>query len=64
MARKTMNQAITVAVGVEMKNDPNVLVFSEEVGVNGGVFRATESIQAEFGEGRVMDTTLAESGIG
>ena len=47
-----------------MKNDPNVLVFGEDVGVNGGVFRATEGLQAEFGEDRVMDTPLAESGIG
>ncbi|MBE4071334.1 pyruvate dehydrogenase complex E1 component subunit beta, partial [Vibrio parahaemolyticus] len=40
------------------------LVFGEDVGVNGGVFRATEGLQAEFGEDRVMDTPLAESGIG
>lgn len=60
----TMIQAITDALRVEMKNDPNVLVFGEDVGVNGGVFRATEGLQAEFGEDRVMDTPLAESGIG
>lgn len=59
-----MIQAITDALRVEMKNDPNVLVFGEDVGVNGGVFRATEGLQAEFGEDRVMDTPLAESGIG
>ncbi|MDM5189679.1 pyruvate dehydrogenase complex E1 component subunit beta [Bacillus sp. DX4.1] len=64
MAQMTMIQAITDALRVEMKNDPNVLVFGEDVGVNGGVFRATEGLQAEFGEGRVMDTPLAESGIG
>ena len=39
-------------------------MFGEDVGVNGGVFRATEGLQAEFGEDRVMDTPLAESGIG
>ncbi|MRC26823.1 pyruvate dehydrogenase complex E1 component subunit beta [Bacillus thuringiensis] len=64
MAQMTMIQAITDALRVEMKNDPNVLLFGEDVGVNGGVFRATEGLQAEFGEDRVMDTPLAESGIG
>lgn len=58
MAQMTMIQAITDALRVEMKNDPNVLVFGEDVGVNGGVFRATEGLQAEFGEDRVMDTHL------
>lgn len=64
MAQMTMIQAITDALRVEMKNDPNVLVFGEDVGVNGGVFRATEGLQKEFGEDRVFDTPLAESGIG
>ncbi|MCZ0754255.1 alpha-ketoacid dehydrogenase subunit beta [Anoxybacillus sp. J5B_2022] len=64
MAQMTMIQAITDALRIEMKNDPNVLVFGEDVGVNGGVFRATEGLQAEFGEERVFDTPLAESGIG
>lgn len=60
----TMIQAITDALRTELKNDPNVLVFGEDVGVNGGVFRATEGLQKEFGEERVFDTPLAESGIG
>jgi pyruvate dehydrogenase E1 component beta subunit len=60
----TMIQAITDALRVELSNDPNVLVFGEDVGVNGGVFRATEGLQKEFGEDRVFDTPLAESGIG
>jgi len=64
MAQMTMIQAITDALRTELKNDPNVLVFGEDVGVNGGVFRATEGLQAEFGEERVFDTPLAESGIG
>lgn len=64
MAQMTMIQAITDALRVELKNDPTVLVFGEDVGVNGGVFRATEGLQAEFGEQRVFDTPLAESGIG
>jgi pyruvate dehydrogenase E1 component beta subunit len=64
MAQMTMIQAITDALRVELKNDENVLVFGEDVGINGGVFRATEGLQKEFGEERVFDTPLAESGIG
>ncbi len=64
MAQMTMIQAITDALRCELKNDENVLVFGEDVGVNGGVFRATEGLQQEFGESRVFDTPLAESGIG
>lgn len=60
----TMIQAITDALRTELRNDENVLVFGEDVGVNGGVFRATENLQKEFGEERVFDTPLAESGIG
>lgn len=60
----TMIQAITDALRTELKNDENVLLFGEDVGQNGGVFRATEGLQAEFGEDRVFDTPLAESGIG
>lgn len=60
----TMIQAITDALRTELKKDPNTLVFGEDVGVNGGVFRATEGLQKEFGEDRVFDTPLAESGIG
>ncbi|MGP7818904.1 alpha-ketoacid dehydrogenase subunit beta [Niallia sp. 01092] len=64
MAQMTMIQAITDALRTELRNDPNVLLFGEDVGVNGGVFRATEGLQKEFGEDRVFDTPLAESGIG
>jgi len=60
----TMIQAITDAMRTELKNDENVLVFGEDVGKNGGVFRATEGLQDEFGEERVFDTPLAESAIG
>ena len=60
----TMIQAITDALRTELKNDENVLIFGEDVGVNGGVFRATEGLQKEFGVNRVFDTPLAESGIG
>ncbi|WP_202081113.1 alpha-ketoacid dehydrogenase subunit beta [Caldalkalibacillus salinus] len=64
MAQMTMIQAITDAMKVELENDPSVLVFGEDVGHNGGVFRATDGLQKEFGEERVFDTPLAESGIG
>lgn len=60
----TMIQAITDALALELKNDENVLVFGEDVGKNGGVFRATQGLQEEFGEERVFNTPLAESGIG
>lgn len=64
MAQMTMIQAITDAMRNELQQDENVLVFGEDVGLNGGVFRATEGLQKEFGESRVFDTPLAESGIG
>ncbi|MFC4556960.1 alpha-ketoacid dehydrogenase subunit beta [Virgibacillus kekensis] len=64
MAQMTMIQAITDAMRTELENDENVLVFGEDVGKNGGVFRATEGLQEKFGEERVFDTPLAESGIG
>lgn len=64
MAQKTMIQAITDALALEMEKDQDILVFGEDVGKNGGVFRATEGLQDKFGEDRVFDTPLAESGIG
>ncbi|KPL61282.1 alpha-ketoacid dehydrogenase subunit beta [Rossellomorea vietnamensis] len=64
MAQMTMIQAITDALRTELRNNEDVLVFGEDVGLNGGVFRATEGLQKEFGEDRVFDTPLAESGIG
>ncbi|MBP1930953.1 alpha-ketoacid dehydrogenase subunit beta [Ammoniphilus resinae] len=64
MPQMTMIQAINDALAIELENDENVLVFGEDVGHNGGVFRATEGLQKRFGEDRVFDTPLAESGIG
>ncbi|OUM96669.1 MAG: 2-oxoisovalerate dehydrogenase [Thermobacillus sp. ZCTH02-B1] len=63
MAQMNMKEAIRDAIRTEMRRDPNVLVFGEDVGKVGGVFRATEGLQAEFGEDRVFDTPLAESAI-
>ncbi|MXQ53919.1 alpha-ketoacid dehydrogenase subunit beta [Shimazuella alba] len=64
MAQLTMVKAINDALRVELSQDENTLIFGEDVGVNGGVFRVTENLQKEFGEDRVFDTPLAESGIG
>ncbi|MEC0239553.1 alpha-ketoacid dehydrogenase subunit beta [Paenibacillus dokdonensis] len=64
MAQMNMKEAIRDAMRVEMKRDPNVIVFGEDVGNVGGVFRATEGLQKEFGEERIFDTPLAESAIG
>jgi pyruvate dehydrogenase E1 component beta subunit len=63
MAQMNMKEAIRDAMRVELKRDPSVLVFGEDVGKVGGVFRTTEGLQAEFGEDRVFDTPLAESAI-
>jgi pyruvate dehydrogenase E1 component beta subunit len=51
------------ALYTEMKSDSDVVVMGEDTGKNGGVFRATEGLYEEFGEERVIDTPLAESGI-
>jgi len=64
MAQMNMIQAIKDALRVELERDKNVLIFGEDVGNVGGVFRATEGLQKEFGEHRVFDTPLAESAIG
>lgn len=59
----TMVQAITDGLRVMMQEDERVLVLGEDVGQNGGVFRATDGLLAEFGGNRVIDTPLAEAGI-
>ncbi|WP_181347878.1 alpha-ketoacid dehydrogenase subunit beta [Thalassobacillus sp. CUG 92003] len=59
----TMIQAITDAMRTMLDEDDSVLVLGQDVGINGGVFRATEGLLNEFGEDRVIDTPLAESGI-
>lgn len=61
--RLTIAQAVRDAMRDEMRRDETVLVMGEDVGVNGGVFRATEGLIEEFGAQRVIDTPLAESGI-
>jgi pyruvate dehydrogenase E1 component beta subunit len=63
MANLTLVQAINLALVQEMQADDRVVVLGEDVGKNGGVFRVTEGLQERFGEDRVVDTPLAESGI-
>ncbi|WP_135551684.1 alpha-ketoacid dehydrogenase subunit beta [Paenibacillus cymbidii] len=63
MAQMTMIQAIKDAMRVELERDSELLIFGEDVGKVGGVFRATEGLQEQFGEERVFDTPLAESAI-
>jgi pyruvate dehydrogenase E1 component beta subunit len=63
MAEIMMIQAINEAMRQEMERDPRVIVLGEDVGVNGGVFRATDGLFERFGDERVFDTPLAESGI-
>jgi 2-oxoisovalerate dehydrogenase E1 component beta subunit len=59
----TLVEAVTQALAYELAHDENVIVFGEDVGKNGGVFRATVGLQAKFGEQRVFDSPLAESMI-
>ncbi|MCZ0701790.1 2-oxoisovalerate dehydrogenase E1 component beta subunit [Natronobacillus azotifigens] len=63
MAVLSYIQAITKALAEEMKRDEKVFVLGEDVGVRGGVFRATNGLYEQFGEERVIDTPLAESAI-
>ena len=58
-----MIDALTMAMAWELEHDPRVVVLGEDVGVNGGVFRATAGLQKRFGEDRVQDTPLAEGMI-
>src|SRR5512134_1917463 len=59
----TLVQAIHDALAGEMERDPGVVLLGEDIGRNGGVFRATEGLWERFGPERVIDTPLAEAGI-
>lgn len=63
MATLTLLQAVNDGLRTEMRRDDRVVCLGEDIGINGGVFRATEGLQKEFGAERVIDTPLAESGI-
>jgi pyruvate dehydrogenase E1 component beta subunit len=62
-AKLTLSRAINEGLRKAMENDPKVLIMGEDVGKLGGVFRVTDGLQKDFGEDRVLDTPLAESGI-
>ncbi|MFC7787812.1 alpha-ketoacid dehydrogenase subunit beta [Microbacterium sp. MAHUQ-60] len=58
-----LSKALNAGLRKAMQDDPRVLMMGEDIGRLGGVFRVTEGLQAEFGDRRVLDTPLAESGI-
>jgi len=63
MATITMAKGLNAGLRAAMEADPKVLIMGEDVGKLGGVFRITDGLQKDFGEDRVIDTPLAESGI-
>ncbi|WP_427308053.1 alpha-ketoacid dehydrogenase subunit beta [Cupriavidus sp. H39] len=63
MAEINLVEAVNLALAHALDHDPDVLLLGEDIGINGGVFRATVGLQARFGAARVMDTPLAEGGI-
>jgi len=63
MTTLTLSKALNAGLRRAMENDPKVLIMGEDVGKLGGVFRVTDGLQKDFGEDRVIDTPLAESGI-
>jgi len=63
MAQMNMIEAIRSALDVMMEKDPNVIIFGQDVGYFGGVFRCTDGLQAKHGEHRVIDAPIAEGGI-
>jgi 2-oxoisovalerate dehydrogenase E1 component beta subunit len=63
MPTMTMAKALNEGLRTAMEKDPKVVVMGEDVGKLGGVFRVTDGLQKDFGEDRVLDTPLAESGI-
>ena len=63
MTTMTLGKALNAGLRDAMEDDPKVLIMGEDVGKLGGVFRVTDGLQKDFGEDRVIDTPLAESGI-
>ncbi len=63
MSAMTMVKAINSALDIKLKEDKNIVIYGEDVGVEGGVFRVTEGLQKKYGAERVFDTPLAESAI-
>src|SRR5204862_4866430 len=63
MKEWTMSGALNRALYDALAQDPRVLVFGEDIGRSGGVFRVTDGLQAEYGKDRVFDTPISEAGI-
>lgn len=63
MTQQTLVGAITSTLDQALENDPDIILLGEDIGLNGGVFRATDGLQAKHGSDRVVDTPLDESGI-
>ena len=63
MATLTLGKALNEGLRKSLEDDPKVIIMGEDVGRLGGVFRVTDGLQKDFGEDRVIDTPLAESGI-
>ena len=63
MTEWTLSRALNEALRDALRADDRVLIFGEDVGVSGGVFRVTDGLQAEFGERRVFDTPISEAAI-
>jgi 2-oxoisovalerate dehydrogenase E1 component beta subunit len=63
MTTLTLSKALNEGLRKALENDPKVLIMGEDVGKLGGVFRVTDGLQKDFGEARLIDTPLAESGI-
>ena len=61
MPKLTLIDAVNMALAKALETDPNVVILGEDVGMNGGVFRATQGLQERFGKHRVVDTPLAET---
>src|SRR5947199_8661653 len=59
----TIGKSLNLGLRAAMEADPKVIVMGEDVGKLGGVFRITDGLQKDFGEHRVLDTPLAESGL-
>src|ERR1700746_2320569 len=63
MPGMSMVQALNSAIDVMLGRDPDVVIFGEDVGFYGGVFRCTDGLQKKYGEQRVFDTPIAEGGM-
>jgi len=63
MAKLSLAKAINAGLRRAMERDPKIVIMGEDIGKLGGVFRVTENLQKDFGEDRIVDTPLAESGI-